>query len=146
MATFTIDWPSALPQNVRREGFSGAPSSAILRSQMDAGYPLTRRRFTANTRVWSISMTMTYEQFEYFESFFNNNPDHPTIPGIWQGSVLINFPNPVWMPGTSETEDDRPKVTCRFVIPTGGQSYQYAPDADTNDFVVSFTLERLPNA
>lgn len=146
MATFSIDWPAELPQNVRREGFSGSSSSAILRTGMDAGYPLIRRRYTANTRVWNIAMTMTPEEFEYFENFFNNNPTHPTLPGIWQGSVLINFPNPIWKPGVSQTEDDRPKVVCRFVIPTGGQSYTYTPDGTTSDWIVSFQLERLPNA
>lgn len=50
--TFAIRpaWPAALPQTLEVQGYSEQPPDVTLRTQMDAGPPKLRRRYTAGIR------------------------------------------------------------------------------------------------
>jgi hypothetical protein len=141
-----VAWPETLPRYVDREGFQYTPNSGIIRTDMDAGIPKVRRRFTAVTKDYQVSMSMSQSQFETFEMFFENPPDHISLPGIMFGSVRFYFPNPIWSAGIGETEDDRPNIVCRLKIETGGNPYSVSPDGDTVDWKIRFVMEVLPSA
>jgi hypothetical protein len=138
------NWPASLPYHVLRDQFQYSPGSGIIRDTVDAGYPIIRRRYTGTVDTYSVSILMTYDEFTTFEAFFRNSPDHLTVPGIYSGSVQLNFPEPLWSPGAGETEDDRPSSAFRWISEKGKEPYSVKPDGDSNDLVVSFKLEKLP--
>ena len=138
-------WSDAnLPKNILSDGFGYSPSSGVIRSESDAGYPKIRRRFTAVTKQYTVSFSFTMEQFDNFESFFNNPPTHVTIQGISMGSLPFYFPQPIWYPGVGETEDDRPETRLyRMVHSVGSPPYNVSQES-ASSVTVSFTLEELP--
>lgn len=111
--------------------------SGIIRTNMDAGYPKIRRRFTAITSTMSVAFSMTKTQFDAFETWFANS-----VTGISYGASKFYFPNPMWIPAGNETENDRPNIVVRFKIE--GQPYTVVPDGETRDLIISFSIERMP--
>lgn len=144
MAEVIVDWPDELPQRVQQDQFSFEPTSGMIRDETDTGYPIVRKRYTATIDNYSIAMVMTYAQFNTFRNFFNNSPGHPTLPGVFGGSVRVNFPDPLWSPGEGETEGDRPSATFRWRMDSGSAPYNVVPDGNSSQLMVSFVLERLP--
>jgi len=137
-----VNWPSELPQQVLQDGFSDTPGNGVIRSDTDTGYPFIRRRFTATVDTYNIAMAMTFDQYLIFRNFVKNTPNHPTLPGIAGGSVRINFPDPVWIPGDGETEDDRPLIEVRLV--TDSSPYTATPLGQSTEMRVTFKLEKTP--
>lgn len=136
----SIDWPSSLPKHVLRDGFGYNPQSGVLRTDMDAGFPKVRRRFTAVVKQYQVTMVMTYQQFKRFEDFYFNSPTHPNEESRGVAETLrFNFPNPIWGMDTGETENDRPTIEVRFSGP-----FQASPDGDTRDWRITFPIEKLP--
>lgn len=142
------DWPKtgtyALPYLVQQDQFSFNPGSGTTRDGVDAGYPIVRRRFTSTVDTYSISLIMTYTELINFYDFFRNSPGHSILPGILYGSVAVNFPEPLWYPGTGQTEADRPNALFRWVTDKGTKPYSVSPDGNSSSFAVSFELEKLP--
>lgn len=133
-----------LPKTFLYDGFSYLPNSGVIRSDSDAGYPKVRRRFTSVTKNYNISFSFTFDQFELFETFFNNPPTHVTVPGIAMGSIPFYFPTPLWYPAEGETSEDRPETKLfRIVHSVGNPPYSVNQEAP-NSVSVSFTLEELP--
>lgn len=129
-----VTWPSTLPQRPIKNGFSASPQSGVVETEMDAGLPKVRRRFTATYTDYTLTYIMSYEQFEIFEQFYNNSPIHATLPGVQGGVWRFDLPNPY-----SESADD---IEVRFVA--NNPPYNSVPDGDSTDFAVSFTVRRLP--
>ena len=151
-------WPSTvdaytntplLPNHVLQRAFRFTQSSGIVRTEMDAGYPKIRKRFTATLKTFPVTFTLTYEQYIVFEEFFmlpqSGSPlEGFKFGGIDQGSVVFDFPQPIWSPGDGETEDDRPLIPVRMVSSQGGDIYSLAPDGDSIEWILSFNLEQIP--
>ena len=133
-----------LPDYVRRDGFGYSRQSGIIRSEMEAGYPKTRRRFTATIRNYRVSFTLTSLQFTTFEDFVYNTQTATDPPGIIGGVMPFTFPDPIWKPQEGQSENDRPTMVVRMVAPTGSDLYSVAPDQTNDDWIVAFQLERLP--
>jgi hypothetical protein len=134
-----------VPQNILQNGFSYSVDSGVVRDNMDAGFPFVRRRFTGTVKSYSVAFSLTYDQFETFESFFFNAPSNDTVPGILQGSIQFYFPNPLWVAGAEETEADRPVILVRWIASTGSAPYKVLPDGNTSNLLVSFQIEELPS-
>lgn len=131
-----IDWPESLPQRPNRQGFQYAPQSGVIETDMDAGFPKIRRRFTATYADFTLTFTMTPAQVNTFEAFYRNSPDSMTLSGIGGGVWTFNIINPFGEPGSTDT------ITVRMV---GTHTpYTIVPDGDTTDFNVSFSVRRLP--
>lgn len=135
-------WPSDLPRYPLDDGFQYEPGSGILRTSMSAGYPKVRRRYTATVDKYSLTYLMDYGQYELFEIFVNNSPDADE-PGILSGAVSFYLLNPIWKPGVGEIEEQRPHILVRLHVPSDGSPYTVAPQ-DSTDWIVNFTVERLP--
>lgn len=129
-----VQWPESLPQRPVRDGFSATPQSGVVETEMDAGLPKVRRRFTATYTDYSLTYIMTYAQFEIFEQFYNNSPTHETLPGVQGGVWRFYIPNPY-----SESADD---LEVRFVAQN--PPYRAMPDGDSTEWAVSFRVRRLP--
>lgn len=122
-----VNWPLTLPQDTLQDGFQYSRQTGLIRTDMDAGYPKTRRRFTATVRTYNISMVMTKTQLEAFETFY--------FDSLQMGTVRVNFPDPL-----SPTQ-----ASAEFRwVGDGGTGYTVTQSGDTQDWIVSFTLERLP--
>ena len=129
-----IDWPESLPQRPNRQGFQVAPQSGVIESDMDAGFPKIRRRFTATYTDYTVSYTMTPTQVRTFKSFYKNSPDNTTLAGIGGGVYTFNIPDPL-----GENADI---ITVRIVA--NSPPFSIVPEGDTSDFVVSFSIRELP--
>jgi hypothetical protein len=117
-------WPGTLPDSFTKDSFSDTPTSGVIRTEMDSGAPKVRNRFTAVQDIWSGSMIMTTTQITQFKTYFNTTINY--------GSDRVDFPDQYNLASTRE---------ARFLIPSGGQPYQIRQDGETNDWLVSFTME-----
>lgn len=79
-------WPATLPQSGQL-GMSDRRKSAKVRSTVDVGPAIVRRRFTVATRELTIPMSMTNEQRIAFDTFY--------IDDLEEGSLSFLFPDPV---------------------------------------------------
>ena len=118
------NWPSDIPQAFIHESFSATPMSGVIQTEMDTGKAKRRRRFTAVTEVWSGNMVMTSTQLATFKTFFNTT--------IKLGSLSFNFPNQFNLTQT---------VEARFNNSSGDTPFTIAPDGETLDWSISFSLE-----
>lgn len=117
-------WPGSLPQSPLLSGFTETTPNLVLRTQMDAGPPKQRRRFTAGVRPFTISMLMTADQVDIFDDFFMN-----TCEG---GALSFLFPDP------RTGSDSSANAYFRFV----GQAKYKSVTPEL--FEVEFNLERMP--
>ncbi len=116
----TINYPSDLPQSFLVSGFEEAPQDTRIRTNMDAGPPQMRRRFTQPIRFITGSMYLTKAQVATFDIFYENTLNGGVSSFIWK--------HPRTGANTSFRFINRPS---------------YA--SVTNDlYITSFTLEALP--
>jgi hypothetical protein len=77
-------WPASLPQRFLQDpGTSEQPPDVILESQMDAGPPKARRRFTAGFRMVGGSLALTHVQRATLDDFFMNTVQGGALPFDW---------------------------------------------------------------
>ena len=84
MAAFT--WPGTLPQKMQSDGYSESKSDGRLKSEMDAGPPFFRPRFTTTITSFSGNMIMTTAQVATLETFYDTT--------LTVGVSLFDFPHP----------------------------------------------------
>ena len=114
-------WPISLPTAPEGSGYTEQPPLVTIRTNMDAGPPKVRRRYTAGIRLFTFSWIMTKTQVAAFDTFFNT-----TCEG---GALTFDGLN---HPRTGSA------TIWRF---TGQPSYVYlGPDA----YRVTTSLEVLP--
>lgn len=66
-------WPAELPQNLIVEGFSYAPQSQVIRTEMDAGPAFQRRRYTTErVQVSGAILVVGLAPAQTFLDFLNN--------------------------------------------------------------------------
>lgn len=75
-------WPAALPA-LEIEGYRESPPNVVIRTQMDAGPPKTRRRNTANVRSISGVVTLTPAQLDTFNAFHDTDCAGGALPFDW---------------------------------------------------------------
>jgi len=114
-------WPVSLPQEPLAQGFSEQAPSTVIRSQMEAGPPKVRRRFTAGVRNIECQLRLTPAQVDTLDSFFDT-----TVAG---GSLSFDWKHP--RSGAA--------VTLRFVEPPS-----YTPLTRGTLWQASLRLEILP--
>lgn len=119
------DWPSTLPQAFLQDSFSDTENSVVVRTSMATGPAKVRRRFTSAPTYWEGEMILDSDQKDTFKAFYRNT--------IGYGSIRFNFPNQYDLNGTL--------VEVRMRIDTDGRAYRLVPDGDTQDYVLSLSLE-----
>jgi hypothetical protein len=75
-------WPVSLPP-LGQTGAQIAADDSVLRSQMDAGPPTRRNRFTAITKSVSYIITLDGEQVETLDGFFHDTLRNGALSFDW---------------------------------------------------------------
>lgn len=73
-------WPSTLPQCGLFAGYGSTRGETVISTDMDAGQPKRRRRFTAEYTKHNISMVLTRNQWLTLRTFYDTNA---AIPFTW---------------------------------------------------------------
>jgi len=94
-----MDWPATLPQTVDRDGYDETFVDTTIRTQMDAGEPKTRRRFTAGIQPIVIRLRLTDTQVTTLETFFKTDTASGSLPFNWTHprkgtAVVMKFKGP----------------------------------------------------
>lgn len=90
----TAIWPAALPQYVQEQGFGEGLPDQTIESQMEAGLPKSRRRYTKNFRPMQATIWCTAEQGQLFEYFYEETLSGGVLPFHWVNpftQVLAEF-------------------------------------------------------
>lgn len=80
-------WPSDLPQYVLQQGFSEQLGNAKIETQMEAGRPKTRRRYTAAPRQLSCVLACTAAQRASLITFYDTTLKSGSLPFDWVDPV-----------------------------------------------------------
>lgn len=78
----SLRWPWNLP-GPQMETLAFSRQDNVIRSQMDTGPVMVRRRFTAATRYIKLEWLFTHEQLIAFENFFINNLGSGVSSFLW---------------------------------------------------------------
>lgn len=92
-------WPGSLPQKPLLEGLQEQAPTLTVRTQMDAGPPKIRKRFTAGIRLFSLLLSLTKAQVETLDVFFVTTSNGGATPFDWThprtaASVTFRFVSP----------------------------------------------------
>ena len=115
-------WPGDLPQFALEQGFSLKLSDNTRQTSMDSGPAKTRRRVTADTSQFDITIACTQEQLASFRAFYRDTLKDGALPFDWVDPTT------------------RPAMTFQFVRPPpsvaafGGMNFN-----------VSMRLQRVPS-
>ncbi len=114
-------WPWSLPQRPLAQGFNERAPDTAIRTQMEAGPPKVRRRFTAGIRTMDMQLRVDADQVATLDTFYD-----ATLAG---GTLRFD-----WLhPRTGGA------LTYRFVEPPS-----YTPVARGRVWTATLKLESLP--
>ena len=77
-------WPATLPQEPLADGYSEQAPNTVLRSQMEAGPPKLRRRFTAGVRTIECQLRLTPAEVADLDLFFTETVAGGSLPFDWK--------------------------------------------------------------
>lgn len=92
-------WPGTLPQYVQSNGYSESLPDQTIESEVDAGPPKTRRRFTKAFRPMQFTIHCTGAQVTAFETFYLTDCRGGSIDFDWknprtQAAATFRWRNP----------------------------------------------------
>lgn len=126
-------WPSELPTDWLIAGYDEQMPDVLIRTQMEAGIPKVRRRYTTAVSPLSLSQVMTADEIATLEAFY--------IATLGRGAKRFSMTHP----RTGES------VELRFVSPPRWQPTEAriedsgSPSAYTDNlWLVQAALEILP--
>jgi len=76
-------WPSSLPDNPIQDGYEEARKDGRVRTQMDAGPPKVRRRFTAVVTEFPVRFHMRSSEVNTLEDFWETDLEGGTLRFDW---------------------------------------------------------------
>jgi hypothetical protein len=65
-------WPATLPQRVLLSDFAESADSNVIRSEMEFGPAKVRRRYTAEIKVYQVSLVLTPDQVTTLDTFYDS--------------------------------------------------------------------------
>lgn len=96
-------WPASLPQYVQENGYSEGEPDNLIESQMEAGPPKTRRRYTMQHPLFTMQVCTDVTGRSTFDTFFSTTLKHGSLPFDWvhpitRATVTFMFrkPTPKW--------------------------------------------------
>lgn len=92
-------WPNTLPQYVQSAGYSEGLPQQTIESQVDAGPPKVRRRFTNAFRPLQMTIFCTTAQAGAFEDFYLDDCKGGSVDFTWknprtQAAATFRWRNP----------------------------------------------------
>ncbi len=84
-------WPASLPQEFSSNGYSEKEPETAIHTEMDAGPPKSRQRFTAGTREITTTLRIDSTQKVTLSEFFRNTLGGGSLTFDWvePGTVSI---------------------------------------------------------
>ena len=82
-----VDWPSSLANVLRLTGITDQRGKTKIRSEVDSGPALVRRRYRSAVRNISIPVTLTNAERVLFDAFY--------ITDLVEGTLSFNWSDPV---------------------------------------------------
>lgn len=79
----TITWPPNLPQRPRPNGYKESFKDNTIRKRMDTGPDKSRRRSTADTRIYDLAFDMTLAETEILDTFYKTSAVSGTLLYDW---------------------------------------------------------------
>lgn len=76
-------WPATLPEFVLEAGYGEQLEDTTRETQMDAGPPKVRRRFTKGYRLYSVAIEMDPDVADDFTTFYEDTCKGGAIPFTW---------------------------------------------------------------
>lgn len=119
-----VDWPSGCPQ-FKLTGIKDKRGPTKLRSSVDVGPALVRRRYTAAVRNLDVPMTFTNAERVVMDAFYIDDLD--------EGTLRFNWTDPV----------DGSTLAMRF-RENDGIDWQAVEGGDGKRWNATLTLEILP--
>lgn len=124
-----VDWPTTLPGFL--SGISDKKGKTKIRSSVDVGPAIQRKRYTAAVRNINVPMKMSNAERIIFEEFYTTDLDEGVLSFVWidplhDTSVTLRFRSeeaPEWQ-GSGAKDDD--------------------PDKDVRVWQTTFELEIMP--
>ena len=116
-----VAYPSTLPQNPQRSGYSRSQANNVISSKVDIGEAKKRRRYTQPIFNENWSMILSETQVPIFTSWFEDD--------LKSGVLRFDFTDII----TEVTEEFRIK-----------EMYELNPYGTCGVYMVSFDVERLP--
>jgi hypothetical protein len=95
-------WPTTLPQAGLHSTWAENDGDIVIKSEMDAGKPKRRQRFTAAYPIFPMGMALTYAQWVALKTFYVANA---AIPFVWVDPLTRAAANVMF--------DSRPQVESR---------------------------------
>lgn len=78
-----MDWPGTLPVAVDRDGYEETFVDSSIRTEMDAGEPKVRKRFTAAIQPITIKLRLTDTQVTTLETFYKTDTASGSLSFNW---------------------------------------------------------------
>jgi len=107
-------WPVTLPQCFLQDSYQETDANLFVQTEMDAGPPKIRRRFTAGVRQISGKMLLTTAQKiilrEFFMDYGADEIDYPD-PEDAESTISVNFSDP---PDYVYSGPNRWRVSIKF--------------------------------
>lgn len=87
-------WPFGCPQSWQEQ-----PKVAVIRSEIDDGYPKVRRRFTKTWHEYQSQWRLEWSQFSAFKTFFDVDSGAGSVPfrmkhPITGADILVRWKEP----------------------------------------------------
>jgi len=108
-----VDWPAGLP-NVQLVGMTDQRGATRVRSSVDVGPAIVRRRYTSGVRDVNVPVTFTNTERVVFDAWYQDDLDEGSISFVWTDPVTGS------------------NVTFRFREDSGPQ-FKAAVGADNDD-------------
>ena len=112
-------WPVSLPELPLTGGFDETPPDTTLETQMDAGPPKARRRFSAGVRKIGVKMIMTTAEVATMDAFY--------VATLQGGALTFDY--------------DHPRTGVSQTYRINGLSYQHLTPGE---YRVGFQLMQQP--
>ncbi|UMR98483.1 hypothetical protein [Escherichia coli] len=115
--TTSLNWPETLPLPLS-DGYAASPVSPVIRTELDSGRAIMRRRYVSTPVRLTVSWLLDDEQAATFESFFYST----LSDGVKWFNIALRLPG----------KADEDTVVARFTdIPdgpvlTGGVLWEYS--------------------
>ncbi len=114
--TTSVNWPETLPPPLI-DGYAASPVSPVLRTELESGRAIMRRRYVSTPVMLAVSWLLNDEQAGIFESFFYSTLED----GIKWFNIVLRLPG----------KADEERVAVRFTdiysgpVLTGGMLWEY---------------------
>lgn len=137
-------WPSDLPQRPSQQGYSVGFGDGRLMTEMDAGPPKMRRRYTSTVKPVAMSFVGDANAVARFERFWDIDLKGGSLPFTIVNPIMHGM-KLVTETGTTVTDElGNPILVAAYDLALMGKSPPQVTPVGGLDYRISCTLTKLP--